>query len=238
MKLQISSNERPYKEIIKGVKSLYPNPDSYEVTNIDMGDLQKGNAVIELKSASDLIKSMKKEDGATIPLILRQAINMQQFSRPLILVTATIPEIILESRLHMNPKIISEGNNKGFPIKSLFGYMASIYARTGVPIIPWGNFGADYYAYSLLEKSNDGKILNFNPLKASASPIHEQEAIISSIIDIGPEISKKLLTHFKTVKNIFNATPEQLMEVEKIGPKTAKRIYEISRRNYENGVEK
>ncbi len=224
MKLLISSNERPYKDIIKGVKSLYPTSDSYETSPIEIGDLQKGNCVIELKSASDLIKSMKKEDGATVPLILRQATNMQQFSRPLILVTATIPEIILESR--------SFCNTKGFPIKSLWGYMASIYARTGVPVIPFGSFGADYFAYSLLEKSNDDKILNINPLKASATPSHEQEAVIASIYDIGPEIAKNLLSHFKTIKNIFNATPEQLMEVNKVGPKTAKRIFELSRRNY------
>lgn len=225
MKLKISSNERPYKEIIKGVKSLYPNSDSYEISPIEIGDLQKGNCVIELKSASDLIKSMKTESGATIPLILRQAMNMQQFSRPLILVTASIPELILESH--------SYNAEKGFPIKSLLGYMASIYARTGVPVIPFGSLGAEYFAYSLLEKSNDGKLLNLNPLKASPTPSHEQEAVIASIYDIGPELSKNLLIHFKSIKNIFNATQEQLMEVNKIGPKTAKRIYELSRRNYD-----
>lgn len=226
MKLLISSNEKSDKKIIEGVKSLYEVPDSYETSPIQIGDLQKGNCVIELKTASDLISSMKKEPGATIPRILRQAINMQQFSRPLILVTATIPEIILETR-----KFNTENP---FPVKSLFGYMASIYARTGVPVIPFSNFGADYFAYSLLEKSNDNKVLNLNPLKASATPSHEQEAVISSIVSVGPETSKNLLIHFKSIKNIFNATQEQLMEVNKIGPKTAKKIYELSRRNYDN----
>ncbi len=225
MKLKISSNEQPDKKIIEGIKSLYPNSDSYETIPLEIGDLQKGNCVIELKTASDLISSMKKEPGATIPRILRQAINMQQFSRPLILVTATIPEIILETR--------SFNTENPFPTKSLWGYIASIYARTGVPVIPFGSLGADYFAYSLLEKSNDGKVLNLNPLKASATPSHEQEAILSSIINLGPETSKNLLSHFKTIKNIFNADEKHLMEVKGIGPKTAKRIFEISRRNYD-----
>jgi len=223
MKVKISSNEKPVKAIIEDIKSFYP--DSYEVVPLEIGDLQKGNAVIELKTASDLISSMKKEPGATVPRLLRQVNDMQQFPCPVVLVTATIPEILLESH-----KLNTENP---FNFKSLVGYLASVYVRYHVPIIPFGNLGASYFAYSILEKANDGKIPNINPLKASASPSHEQEAVIMGIKDIGPETARALLSHFKTINNIFNATEDSLMQVTGIGPKTAKKIYELMRKNYE-----
>lgn len=228
MKLQISSNEKPYKEIIRDIKAFYDqrSPDSYEIVPLEIGDFQKGNAVIELKSASDLISSMKKEPGTTTSRLIRQVNNMTQFKCPVVLVTATIPEIVLESR--------RTNTENPFRFDSLIGYLASIYVRYGVPVIPFGQLGAAYFAYSVLEKANDGKVPIINPLKASAvaTPPQEQESVLMGIKGIGPEIAASLLLHFSSLNNIFNATEKQLTEIDGIGPKTAKKIYELIRRKY------
>jgi Fanconi anemia group M protein len=44
---------------------------------------------------------------------------------------------------------------------------------------------------------------------------------------IGPKLAESMLRHFKNVRNIVNANKEELMKVEKIGPKKAEGIREV-----------
>ncbi|MEM1576377.1 MAG: helix-hairpin-helix domain-containing protein, partial [Archaeoglobaceae archaeon] len=52
----------------------------------------------------------------------------------------------------------------------------------------------------------------------------EQEYIVSAISNVGTVIAKNLLEHFQTIEKIATASEEELMEVPKVGKKTAKRI--------------
>lgn len=54
-----------------------------------------------------------------------------------------------------------------------------------------------------------------------------QILILSAIPGIGPKLARSLISHFKTIKNVVSAEPDELMEVEKIGEKKAEKIYEI-----------
>jgi ERCC4-type nuclease len=62
-----------------------------------------------------------------------------------------------------------------------------------------------------------------------------QEFIVSSLPGVGPTLAKHLLTHFKTIQNIANASEEVLANVEKIGKKKAKEISGIFRKEYNAG---
>lgn len=223
-KLKISSNEKDNKEIIQQIKAFYP-PELIEVCKLDIGDLVKGNCCIELKTASDFLSSLKPEPGSTVSRILRQAYNMQQYPIAEIIVSATLPEIIYESRKF--------DSKEHWNLDSLTGYIASIRTRFNIPVILWGKLKLDYYIYSLLEKSNDDKVREINPLRASATTKHQQLAVIQSIKDIGPATANNLLSHFKTIKNIINASPSQLMEVDGIGKKTSNKIYELIHQEYQ-----
>jgi len=231
LKLLVSSNEREsyeedleHRNFIEKVMAYY-QADEIETTQLDSGDLGKGNVRIELKtSAADFVDSMMKKHGATISRMERQALNLQQYETPIILVVATIPEILMEL-LKKNPE-------HPVPLKSVNGYMASIYARYHVPIIPYGALGADYYAYSLLEKGNDGKVPNMNVVKVHASSANEQEAVLQGISGLGGKRANKLLSYFKTLQNIFNAQIDEIKKVDDIGDVTAKNIYDLIRREY------
>lgn len=59
-----------------------------------------------------------------------------------------------------------------------------------------------------------------------------QEYIIESLPGVGPTIAKNLLNKFKNVKNIFNASEEELIEVDKIGKIKAKEIKKIIDEHY------
>ena len=59
-----------------------------------------------------------------------------------------------------------------------------------------------------------------------------QEYIISALPGIGPILSKPLLKEFKSVRNVMNASVEELQNVEKIGPKKAEDIKNVVNSEY------
>ncbi len=60
----------------------------------------------------------------------------------------------------------------------------------------------------------------------------QQEQIIASFPDIGLKNARLLLEHFGSVQGIVNADEQSLGDVEGVGKKRAKRIYELSRHHY------
>lgn len=231
LKLKISSNESISKPHLAQILSYY-NESDYEFCKLDIGDLQKGRTSLELKfSAEDFLSSLSTE--GTTSRLYRQAQNLSLFPVSEIIVFATLPEVILAAKRPIPNKENPLEPHKTWSIKSIIGICASIRSRFNVPINFIGAMGAPYYIYDVLEKSNDGKVPLINPLKISATPKQEQEALLQSIKDIGPKTASILLSHFKTAQNIFNASQSDLEKIKGIGPETSKIIYEISRRNYD-----
>ncbi|MGC8478858.1 MAG: ERCC4 domain-containing protein [Candidatus Micrarchaeia archaeon] len=63
---------------------------------------------------------------------------------------------------------------------------------------------------------------------ARAHNLHDfQLLVVGNLPGVGPKISESLLQHFKSLKNLANASVEDLMEVEKIGKKKAEKIYHV-----------
>jgi len=58
------------------------------------------------------------------------------------------------------------------------------------------------------------------------TPEQIKENVLSMIPGLGIPKSQKLLEYFGSVKNIANASEEELQKVEKIGPKLAKKIFD------------
>jgi len=224
LKVQFSSNEKEDKKLIQDIMAYF-KPEELEFCKLDVGDINVGPLCIELKTAPDFLSSLKVEVGATIPRIIRQVNNMQQFPIPIIIISATVPEIVLHSR-----SFISDKNH--WNTEKLWGYMASIHARYKVPIVPFGSFGLPYFIKSLIIKSNDNKSPIINVLKAHASSSDEQEAILQSIADIGPKTASALLSRFGTISAVMNAFPSELSEVTGIGMPTALKIHELIHRKY------
>ena len=60
----------------------------------------------------------------------------------------------------------------------------------------------------------------------------QQEYIVESIPSIGPLLAKSLLKKFGSVKDIVNATEEELQEVEKVGKKKAAEVKRLMDSKY------
>ena len=51
-----------------------------------------------------------------------------------------------------------------------------------------------------------------------------QEYVISSIPDVGPVAAERLLRRFGSVEGVINATKQELLGIDRIGPKIAEKI--------------
>jgi ERCC4-type nuclease len=238
MKLQIDIHE-PNDKLIQEIRSFFP-PEDIEITTLSVGDLNYGNVCIELKRL-DLISSLKTNKGATTSNLKRQAQNMMQFPVRAVIVTRTIPEIFMDSKfIKINhPELETEP----FDFRKLTGYLASLFVRHGVPVFPFGEYtpinyngriisAVSYFIYSILIKGNDNRSPIINPIRVHASPSQEQEAVLQSIMNIGPETSKLLLSHFGSALAVFNASQSELESIKGIGPKTSSQIFSLLRRPY------
>lgn len=84
------------------------------------------------------------------------------------------------------------------------------------------------------EEGKEGGLKSPHYHKSYKSMREELEYIISSFPKTGLKSARILLENFGTIENIIKASEEELMAVDGIGEKTAKKIYETSRHVYQN----
>ncbi len=97
-------------------------------------------------------------------------------------------------------------------------------------MIPTSFMGNSYFFISgmidLFEKHYDGKVREFNPVR---KPQEFDDIILSNYCSLVGEVTaKNLQKKFPYPKLLYNATKEQLMEVDGIGKDTAELIINIS----------
>jgi Fanconi anemia group M protein len=82
------------------------------------------------------------------------------------------------------------------------------------------------------EQTEERRPVSVHGKRSKMNPKELKEYVVSAIPDLGPVITKRLLTHFGSVRGVFDASPEELQEVEEVGPKTANKIVEIVSGDY------
>ena len=132
-------------------------------------------------------------------------------------------------------------DNLGVGPQNLIGKLTSILARYRVTVHWTGNYATikpplephPYYvpfAVRTIEKFYDGKNETkqslYTPIRRQAKPQEVKLDIASRFPRVGRMKAIRLLDHFGSVKNICNATEEELKEVKGIGEGLAKEIYE------------
>lgn len=135
------------------------------------------------------------------------------------------------------PILILEGDGEGFKLKKnvINGTIASIYVDYSIPVmISDGPSDTAELIFDIAKREQGGKVREPSLKGAAHAYTSEQfkEYVIGNLPGVGPKLSRSLLKHFGTVKQIANASIEQLMDVEKIGKKKAGHIHEIMNREY------
>lgn len=193
------------------IKKESPNST---VEFFEVGDYQLPKGfLIERKKGRDFLGSLQSKR------LFEQLINLQQADHPII-------------------AIISDNIWKEFYF-SQSRYIHNVY---------WGVFStitAKFPKIRILQFEDDDQFINFlislekklleeggdttrpKPFSRKPTSIQDRrENCLTQIEGVGVPLSKKLLKEYGTIEDLCKATEESLSEIEKVGKKTAKSIYE------------
>jgi len=182
-----------------------------EFRELKVADYLVKNTAIERKTVGDFISSMINRR------LIRQLEELQQYENKLLIL-----EGIEEHELYNDDK------TNGVSANSIRGFLLSISLKHKIPII----FSKDYkdtarYIELIARKKETG--MGIRPIKKVLNKKEQMQFILEGFPGIGPKIAKKLLEEFKTLRNIFDASEEEL---EKLIGKKADIIKKLVDENY------
>ena len=141
-----------------------------------------------------------------------------------------------------SPVLIIEGNpellwhENGMHPNALRGALASITVDYKVPIIWTRNSKQTAAQIHWIARREQSKARNSISIRGEKMPLDrpgQQEYLVAGLPFVNTKLSRRLLEQFGSVKKVFNARPERLMKVEKIGEKKARQIFELINSDYE-----
>ena len=196
------------------VKELNEKGIRIEIKNLPVADYVISNRVaIERKSVDDFLESMISGK------LFRQLAELKQnYPKPVLLI---------------------EGDDifgrRNISHTSILGSLASIILDYGIPILNTKNHKetADLLTVMLKrEQREEKREVALRGDKRTMSIEERQRYILEGLPNVSAVLAKRLLKHFKTIRNIANAEEEDLFQVDGIGKVTAKEIVEIFTRPY------
>ncbi len=145
------------------------------------------------------------------------------------------------SRNFESPVLIIEGNpellwhESGMHPNAIRGALASITVDYRVPIIWTRNSretAAQVHWIAYREQKKNRNEVSIRGEKRPVDRPGQQEYVVAGLPHVNSTLSRRLLKHFGSVKKVFNAKPERLMKVDKIGEKRARQIFELLNSGY------
>lgn len=164
-----------------------------EFRELKVADYLVNNVAIERKTISDFISSMINKR------IIRQLQELQQYENRLLII-----EGIDEQELYSD-------DSEGISANAIRGFLLSVTLRYKIPVILTKNYEdtARYLAVLARKKEKESSL---NVTKKSLNKKERLQFILEGFPGIGPKTAKKLLSRFGTLKNIANASIEELTE--------------------------
>ena len=140
------------------------------------------------------------------------------------------------------PVVIVEGTQDLFAVRNIHpnairGMLATIAVSYGIPIIytkDQKDTAAQLLAIAKREQAFQKESWQPHAEKRAMSVQEQQEYVVSALPNVGLQLAKELLQYFKSVKNVVNASEEQLKQVEGVGEKKAKSIKDAVEKEYQN----
>jgi len=192
-----------------------------EFRELKVADYLVKDVAIERKTVNDFISSMKNKR------LLKQLEELQQYKNKLLIIEGIDGQ---ELYTDSGPEEISSGENWiGMHPNAIRGFLLSILLKYKVPIIFTQNYKDTAKFISVLSKKQTKKEASLNVAKKTLNKKEQLQFIVEGFPGIGPTTAKKLLKEFKSLKNLGNASEEELKKV--IGKK-AELVKQIIDRKY------
>lgn len=166
-----------------------------EFKELKVADYLANGIAIERKTVSDFISSMINKR------LISQLEGLKQYESPLLVI-----EGIYEQELY------SDNCNSGVHANSIRGFLISILTKHKIPILfTKSPEDTARFIFTILQRKEKENSLNIS--RKSLTKNEQTQFIVEGFPGIGPKTAKKLLEEFKTIKNIINASQEQLQKV-------------------------
>jgi ERCC4-type nuclease len=183
---------------------------------LEVADFLIKDVAIERKTVSDFISSMLNK---RLP---EQLINLDQYEKKFLLI-----EGIEEQELYSD-RIKNENGRIGVNPNAIRGFLLDIILKYQVPIIFTKNYEDTASFLSVLAKKSEKPVESLRAKRKARNKKEQMQYILEGFPGIGPQMAKKLLTHFKSIKNIINAPEIELQEL--IGKKSE--IFSLTGKEY------
>ncbi|MCW8966748.1 MAG: helix-hairpin-helix domain-containing protein [Candidatus Pacearchaeota archaeon] len=166
-----------------------------EIKELKVADYIFNNIAIERKTVSDLYSSIIDKR------IFNQIEELKQYQNRLIIIEG------LE-----NKELYNDHQKQGINANAIRGILLSITLKHKTPVIFTKNsFDTAKFIEVLSKKKQTEPSLNVT--KKNLTKKEQMQFILESFQGIGPKNARKLLVEFETLKNIFNAKPEELQKI-------------------------
>ena len=178
------------------------------------GDYAIGDRIlVERKTAADFVDTLINRDLLGQAKALAEAVP-----RPVLIVEGG--DVMRQRDIHEN---------------AIRGVLAALTVDMGIALLFTKDPDDTARMLYILAKREEGERgeRKAHPRKSFRSLREEQEFVVSSFPEIGMKNARLLLAHFTSVQAIVNADLKDLVAVKGIGEKTAQRIHEICRRQYQ-----
>ena len=210
--VKVVVDHREYRS--KVVRNLTANGTHVEPQQLDVGDYVLSSRIgVERKSVDDFLESL------TGGKLFRQIAQLRDaYPRPV---------LILEGENLLTKRNISH--------KAIFGSLASINVDFGVPVITTKDSAETADLLQVMakrEQKDDKKAIAIREEKNSMSLRERQQFMIEGLPNVSAVLAKRLLDHFGSIRNITNASEEELMEVKGVGINISSEIIEILNAQY------
>lgn len=206
-----------HREIRSGVaKYLEASGVKVILHNLEVGDyVVSSRAAIERKTDLDFLDSIIDKNRNIFGQISDFA---RAYERPVLIIEGE--KLYTGRQIHPN---------------AIRGALSTIALDFGIPIINTKDeedTAALIHIMAKREQEENKREISLHGRKTSLTLKAQQEYIVSSMPNIGPNMAHKLLRHFGSVEAVMNADLNRLLEVDSIGPKTAQRIREVVGSDY------
>jgi len=196
------------------VKNLAVKGISVEPQQLDTGDYVLSTRIgVERKEVDDFLESMINGKLFKQLSQLRDA-----YSRPI---------LILEGENLLTKRNINHN--------AIFGSLASISVDFGIPVLTTKNSAetADLlHVIAKREQREDKKDVAIRGEKTQMSMKERQQFLVEGLPNVSAVIAKRLLSHFGSIKDIANATEEELMQVNGVGKSISLEIIKLLNTEY------
>ncbi len=188
-----------------------------KVKQLEVGDfVLSDQVVVERKTVEDFLLSLI--DGRLFNQLTMMSSN---YDSPLIILEGDQDELYTTRNIHEN---------------AIKAALASIALNYRIPILYTHNVEETaklVYLIAKREQLSSEKEIKLRVGRKGLTVQEQQQYIMEGFPLVGPGLAKALLKKFGSIRPIVNATVKELQEVEKMGPKKAKKILEILNAYYE-----